>query len=174
MSGRRFTLLDAMVLVAATAVGIAGARLYLAAAAELVSARVSSVIYFRIDAVSPCLSAWSVALIALRLGPPRPPLRRLVLQPGIAACLVAAVALPFTAADDRLGHFAQSEPWYSHRFIYDLCIGLPRTAATGVAMTWLVIGLGGRWRRSSDWLDLAGRMLGVAWLAIYLAWYLPW
>ena len=35
-----------------------------------------------------------------------------------------------------------------------------------VAVAWLTLALSGRWRPRPDWLDRAGRALGIFWLAI--------
>jgi hypothetical protein len=41
-----------------------------------------------------------------------------------------------------------------------------------VGATWLVQFLSGRWRKSADWIDVMGRIVGVLWIVIGLAWTL--
>jgi uncharacterized membrane protein YcjF (UPF0283 family) len=41
-----------------------------------------------------------------------------------------------------------------------------------VASVWIVQYMSGRWRRSADWIDLMGRVVGVLWIVIGLVWML--
>jgi uncharacterized membrane protein YcjF (UPF0283 family) len=41
-----------------------------------------------------------------------------------------------------------------------------------VASVWIVQYMSGRWRRSADWIDLMGRVVGVLWIVIGLVWIL--
>jgi len=41
-----------------------------------------------------------------------------------------------------------------------------------VAATWIVLFFSGRWRRSADWIDRMGRVVGVLWIVIGLVWTL--
>jgi hypothetical protein len=41
-----------------------------------------------------------------------------------------------------------------------------------VATAWLAQYLSGRWRRSADWIDTLGRLVGAAWLLIGMVWTL--
>ncbi len=41
-----------------------------------------------------------------------------------------------------------------------------------VGATWLVHYLSGRWRKSADWIDVMGRIMGVLWIVIGLLWTL--
>ena len=52
----------------------------------------------RIDAALPCLALATVALVAVRLSPPRPPLEKLFRQSGFLASGVASVLLVGAAA----------------------------------------------------------------------------
>jgi len=83
---RPFTILDAMILIAASAVGLALARAIIHDAPRLWPSPtwvVQPVTYF--------LLTWTTAFIPLRLRSPRPPLGRLMLQPGMAACCAATI-----------------------------------------------------------------------------------
>jgi hypothetical protein len=41
-----------------------------------------------------------------------------------------------------------------------------------VAATWGTLILSGRWRRSADWIDTMGRVVGTLWIVIGLIWSL--
>jgi hypothetical protein len=95
---RKFNLLDAMILVAATAAGMAFLRMFLA------EGRFSPVTIFQgwsltsrvlsgIETAYPFLVMWTFALVILRLRQPRPRMRRLARQPGMAAGCAASLML---------------------------------------------------------------------------------
>src|SRR4051812_23732853 len=92
---RRLTILDAVALVAATAIGFGFTRALWDAlrgdyfykpmsgwtlAATLAKAPLSVLVLI------PLLLTWTFTLVLLRVLQPRPSLRRLPLQPGLAAC----------------------------------------------------------------------------------------
>ncbi|MFI5459715.1 MAG: hypothetical protein ACHRXM_30180 [Isosphaerales bacterium] len=126
----------------------------------------------------PLVAPWTFLLIALRMRSPRPSWRRIWRQPGMAACLAAlfgwfwsVVALLLAM---NVGYVARSrrnitpEDW-AQKYLADevfMYVGL------AVAVTWLVQYFSGRWRRSADWIDLMGRVLGVLWIVIGLVWTL--
>ncbi|MGO9465028.1 MAG: hypothetical protein ACLQIB_12215 [Isosphaeraceae bacterium] len=96
-STRKFTLLDAMILVAATAAGLALLRMLLAEGRFSLGAifvgRFTSRVLGGIEWAYPFLMMWTFALVILGLRPPRPPIRRLARQPGMAACSAASLIL---------------------------------------------------------------------------------
>src|SRR4051812_32544846 len=112
--GRKFRVSDGLALVAATAVGLAASRAI--TPDELTPERIWEfatnppqgvwsllfIAQFTAElssfAVVPSLATWTVACLLLRLTRPRPPWRRLSRQPGGMACLIATVAIGFTAA----------------------------------------------------------------------------
>jgi hypothetical protein len=105
---RKFTVVDAMLLIMATAIGIALVRAIL----PNISAMIMSILadfahppkqgesatagawQVALLAGLPLLAAWTVALLLSRLGRPRPHLRRMLRQPGAVACAVATLAMP--------------------------------------------------------------------------------
>lgn len=102
-TGRRFQLSDAIVLVAATAVGFAVVRPYYATMNLLdgsppfpSAGRFSGWMKGAWDClvlVAPIVMAWTLAIVVLRLRAPRDRWRRFVRQPGLVAGLMAAVVL---------------------------------------------------------------------------------
>jgi hypothetical protein len=134
----------------------------------------SDIVVFLIPLVAP----WTLLLIMLRMRPPRPSWRRIWRQPGMAACLAALVGwcwsgLGLILALDvgyvaRPRRFIKPEEW-AQKYLADevfMYVGL------AVAAAWLVLFFSGRWRRSADWIDSMGRLLGVLWIVIGLVWTL--
>jgi hypothetical protein len=184
---RRCTLLDVMVLVAATATGFAIARTY---SLELLAnqlthypllPRILLTIWSYLVAVLPLPVMWSIGLFVLSLRRPRPLLRRLVRQPGFVACgavtLVAAIRLLgfFTLLARTIGnprHFLTMSLDVFLNFSLTLVFNSAyfSTSAFGlsvaVASAWLLLSVSGLWRSEPTWLDRAGRCLGVYWIAI--------
>jgi hypothetical protein len=126
----------------------------------------------------PLVGPWTLLLILLRMRPPRPNWRRIWQQPGMAACLAALLGWSWSGVALILaldvGYVAQSNrfhpPWeWAQRYLADevfMYVGL------AVAATWMVEAFGGRWRRSVDWIDLMGRLVGILWIVIGLVWTL--
>jgi hypothetical protein len=157
---KRFTLLDAMILVAATAIGIAVFR--------------TAIPDFRnpgdwTSGASAFLVSWSSAALLLRVRPPRPHVRRWVTRPGDAAsmatilgtiltgllCLLQSVGSLLTGSNKGpLLPFAL--------VVFSIVI------APAVATSWLMIALGRRWRREVDGIGWLGRVLGVGWMILFV------
>ena len=100
---RRFTLIDAMVLIAATAVGIALVRhahwdmlrMTLNSLRQEPSFNyfVSFALWEMDRAFISVVTPWTIALLALGMRPPRPRLRLLARQPGTVACFSACLTI---------------------------------------------------------------------------------
>jgi hypothetical protein len=177
-----------MILVAATALGIAWAKagwdwMYLSRTEKNLAIPTFWEPYDRavraLPAALPCLATWTLALLALRLSRPRPRLYRVAMQPGSAACIAAAIGLLISAVDFGLTTF-----WWwaiegekmplgrvpSHAMEY-LFQAAPRIAVATTAV-WAMLALCRRARPESSWIDRTGRALGVVWilLAICRGW----
>jgi amino acid transporter len=126
----------------------------------------------------PVIIPWTFLLILLRMRSPRPSWRRIWRQPGMAACLVAVFAWLWTAVALLLAmnveHMARARrvitpaDW-AQKYLSDevfMYVGL------AVAAVWVVQYSSGRWRRSADWIDMMGRVVGALWIAIGLVWTL--
>jgi hypothetical protein len=172
---RRFTLADAMVLVAATAAGLPLSQAFYAALIENRPGRLGPIRsasdllrYAPTGAVaaSPCLALWSLALTLLVLRRPRPRWRRLMTRPGPVACLAAAAAYAACTAMLALlwalpGHGVGPPDWaLLPALILPLQIGI------AVAATWSLLALTRRWRPEPVWIDRWGRLLGLCWIAL--------
>jgi hypothetical protein len=94
---RKLNLLDSMIIVAATAAGLALFRMFLAKGwffqGDFFGGSFASYVLSGIEAIFPFLAVWTFALVILGLRQPRPRIRRLVRQPGMAACFAASLML---------------------------------------------------------------------------------
>jgi hypothetical protein len=173
---RRFTVLDAMILIAALGLGLAGVRFYqwsLDAGIETrPGVRVAGTYPVRIRYLgrpAPLLASLTIALLVVRFLGPRPRWKRLAGLPGCAACYTAALGLAITALtgemDALLGAFVTGRNPTPFHF---LMMRSGTFAGTAVAAAWLVLALVGRWRRNRDWdwVEASGIVLGFAWLLL--------
>jgi hypothetical protein len=150
---------------------------------DIVSKRASSDrLLTLVQGSSQCVAAAiMLALIPIRLLRPRPGLRRLVRQPGFAACCAIAAVL-------ALG-FIEGLMWVLFRDVQKgwgnvwpfqqlWAIAIEIRGIFAVAGVWLLLAFTGRWRAEKSWVDRLGRALGavwVAWLPLYVLqpWLLP-
>jgi hypothetical protein len=179
VSTRAFGILDMIVLIAATALAFGLLRFMGANGCLFRTESIVPDYTYRAqcgyELAFPFLWAWTLAFLILRLRGPRPRLKRLARQPGMAACSAAALALavPMLAiiisqitSSVQLKSEIPDDPsplWFialdMHRRV------LPRAyAAAAVAGAWLVLILAGWWRPERTWIDRFGRTLGFAWL----------
>jgi hypothetical protein len=165
---RRFTLLDAMILIGATAVGFAGARAGVWCVSSFYAFLNPDPRWLRFHTgemyASAFLTVFSFALLAVacrgRLGN----LRRSLQQPGTAACAVSAftvlsllLAKALWASANRA--LALHPAWWA-----DIGSWGPHVGGA-IAAAWLVLAGCGLWRRTSDWVEWAGRGVGAGWIA---------
>jgi hypothetical protein len=185
---RPFRISDCLVLVAASGVGLAGCR-FLFSLRDLVwgdlwktsnSSAYSTVLAIAIGTaplVSVLLACLTLAVLTLRLTPPRPHRRRLWRQPGFLAC----VAVAFTFGWKLAGLFvlfgvelATSGPTglpALGELVGELMALLlvPRGNIGGsVLLVWSVAWASGQCLPEPSWIDRAGRALGAAWVGITL------
>jgi hypothetical protein len=171
---RRFHLLDGMVLIVATGLGLArvGPLFHLAMSPEAsISGPGFSEAIVRVWAWSllcvPCLATWSIALVLLGLRRPRPWVKLLARQPGWLACLGASLILIVTGAW-VMAQFVLNAPyagnWEMNLYAF---VQIPVAPMGGaVAGSWLTLALSGRWRPQTSWIDRAGRVLGTLWILL--------
>ena len=152
----RFRLMDLMVLTGAVAAGLALARLLQPGLGLQDSL---NTVYDWVLATAPSVSFCMIAILALRLRRPRPPLWRLLRQPGILACFVTPIALVWTslAITPLLLNLRSTPGQPSHI--------LAESTATGPAhwilVAWITLALTGQWRPKREWFDRAGIVLGA-------------
>ena len=187
---RAFGLSDAMVLIAAEAVALGFNRVEWEDLKLFIDT--TDVVRFPnvVAALAlPHVAAFTFAVLALGLRPPRPPLRRLARRPGVVACAVASIgllgvglwvasnafrdrnALRVTEAvkDENLINITfiimQEAVWLMAFPAYADRIGF------AVAGGWIALALTGQWRPRPEWHDRLGRALGGIWIgAMALLW----
>lgn len=190
---RPFSLFDAMVLVAAMAFGLGGLR---AANSNLIElAEVFRESFTAIVHPEEGWSAWAwalyqtygvaasftvpfacpltLAVLLLRFRRPRPGIRRLTRQPGLAACFTAAVtlipslvglvgtALVRGQTPTRFPQTTEMERWISYAFIL-----VPAYTGAAVLGAWGLLLVSRRWRAEPSWIDRLGRVIGAYWIAL--------
>ena len=173
---RRFTLADALILIAGLALVLSmGAHLLGLSAASLLDACIGSslhvgvnwegwprlwreirkpvidTIWYGSQFAGTLLFGMTPIFFILRLKRPRPPLRALVVQPGMVAGLAMVFGLFWVMG---LVHIVFPERLDS--------ISGPWIAAGGtVATAWLMLCLCRRWKAEAGWVDGIGRLLGA-------------
>ena len=188
---RAFFISDGMILVAATAVGFAILRFVLGDLQDLRaelneswsalfappdgrspwSWAIISGYGLLMTIMSPFCWSWTLATSLLCLRRPRPPLRRLVRQPGVVACFTASCGLVVPMA----GLVWLLLVWYRvptldfdasewQKTFAVLFILTPAFTGFAVAGAWLTLLLGRRWRPEPTWFDRIGRVLGLYWV----------
>ena len=171
---RRLKLVDLVILVAASAVGV----FILKSAHE---ARVeNSVGLFNPPwslwigwEVAPFMISTAAGLLVARLLRPRPPWRRLFRQPGAIACLAMlahlAAGIVFSFGRSWV-EVLKGRPGYP--FTVDPFMDAGMSSGMEVALVWAVLALARAWRPEPSWIDRAGRCLGglaiVLWIAVSL------
>lgn len=164
---RRFTLLDAMIVVAFAALGALPCRVVAGAIGDVSWGGTSrenlmtALIWFKV-VTTPIALAASAATFALRLNQPRPALARVLRQPGaiamgvatLGALVILAETLLFGVLADHMdGDVVLMSLYYGSALIGMVVVGV----RVGLA-------LGGRRRPVADWVDGLGRGLSWFWM----------
>jgi hypothetical protein len=175
--GRRFALLDTMVLVGALAFCLVIPRAFRASVVPAQRYWIYDIRQYWLIIGSSWLLTVSLALAILTVCVPRPAGHRRFRQPGFMAVILVAMTLTFNEVQ-TLGHgitlyltvgkaFDDWAFWWVFGPIYDLAY----RAGLAVLSGWLTLALTGRWRSAVGWVDHSGRFLGWAWVALGLvAW----
>jgi hypothetical protein len=179
-SARRFNLVDAMLLVAATAVALAivVSRLqkeahFLRLEWEIPRERplpltawsgVNSVYYLQ-----PCLAVWSLALLVLRLRQPRPALTRVVLQPGTIVSVATTVVVFLGLLRDVAFYGMFGEP--PNSFLDHMLDGCDEICPA-IITAWVILWMSRRLCCEKSWIDRTERVVGILWIVLY--WYGWW
>jgi len=165
------TLTDAIVLIAAAAVGFWLARLLVVSDAAVTSSLKREAWKAWFAAANLFVLAMGLGVLAVRFLPPRPSVRRLARQPGFQAgvALAALAVLGGMLSALDWATFWRKMPsaevvvwtWLNVSLI---SVSGPWNVGFVIALTWFIGGLQGfRWRRG-DWVEWAGRALGVLWV----------
>jgi hypothetical protein len=164
-SSRTLGILDVMILIAATGVGLALVHetdvLPRSSAPRKLQLPIAV-----LESSVPFLVTGTPAALAVSLRGPRPRWRTLARRPGLLACAVAtllsvASLLPLVRLAGSID-FASLPVHPQSRALY---LGYP---GCGVAGGWLVMALGGFWRAEPTLIDRLGRALGVGWILVHV------
>jgi hypothetical protein len=163
---RYFTLVDVVILIAATAGGLALLRPALDDLKFLGGwdwAEMATSFFYGLLYAPPLLIAWSVGTLALSLRQPRPPLRILARSPGfvINTAVVAGLLLAFF---DYLTQTRVNPPSYMHVLTLDV----PFAVRNSVIGSMVALALFHRLRPRSVWTDWLGWAMGLLWIVIAL------
>jgi hypothetical protein len=189
---RSFRISDALILVAATGVGLAGCRFWFWATqtgwADLwpsgeisLLAGLWAAALLVLPIASIFLLSWTTAILLLRLRAPRPRRRHLWCQPGFLACVATVFVFAGKAVAVGLLVVAfvltegSAEPWRSGQwsvfaelayFEFSVPFGPQANVGAAVLLLWLVTWASGRCRPEPSWVDRSGRMIGAAWVCL--------
>ncbi len=178
---RPFTVLDAMILVAATAVGLWGGNLvwfvlgtnWESLFGDLGDVRNFGYIHACLTGIAfaamPVMWVWTLTMPLLGLRRPRPTLRRLCRQPGFAACVAVFITTTIIALSCLASEAHSLKPNYRARLETELVNNLGWDFVTApfgfvVAGVWVLFALGKMSRRDPGWFDRTGRVLGAYWV----------
>ncbi|WP_435011549.1 hypothetical protein P12x_002864 [Tundrisphaera lichenicola] len=137
--------------------------------------------------LSPMGISWTVTISLLTLRKPRPTIGQLTEWPGVSACWMASLTLAASCGlyfgDEYrrgnygleiLGQFRSAQPFETDfflapgDFLEDVVAQYIQQAirpiACSVCSIWTMAAMGRRWRPKRNWLDLAGRSLGLTWI----------
>ncbi len=171
---RRFSLLDAMALIAATAAGLTIDRCFwsdMHGWDGAVLKHYRDLTFAGTILSVPFAAMWTVAILALQFRRPRYRLRRLLGRMGTAACYAATVALALGAGLVICAMRGGSVSFGSRMI---MGYGLPIMAGSAVTAVWTFLIIVGAYRGTSDWNYRLGRLVGIYWMMslLVLGWTL--
>jgi hypothetical protein len=168
---RKFHILDAMVLVAAVAGGLAldsvANRPLASTVRQIQSVETYRAIRSVISRTTPILLAVTIACLALRLRGPGRSLRRLARTPGSMALVSASTVI---ALEYLIGLIQTATGTHPNFVINPVGASFDMNPGLAVAGAWMTLAMGGRWHSDRTWIDRAGLGLGVGWVALALVW----
>jgi hypothetical protein len=169
---RRITLLDLLILIAAFAAGLALLRISISglggrALSRRPGALTASYITMGQTYASCFLPPLSLAVLALSLLEPRASFRRLARTPGFIACAAAITAVILYSVVSAL-QIALGKLLLDPANLSRIMMGFAHHAPLMIAGGWLSLALAARWRAETSWVGWAGRILGFAWIGIFL------
>ena len=180
---RPFNLFDAVILLAAVAGGLGWAREDIAAtiwAREEPSGLImcdhmlmrpvtfaDRLFTFR-RGTAHSVACGTVALLFVRLRPPRPHAARLMRQPGAVAVATAVAYNVVVACGFAMAFLirAKYKPQWSDYAAQAIDV---HGTAMAIAAAWVILVLSGRWRALATWIDRSCRVIGLAWIGLWIS-----
>ena len=159
-----------MILIAASAVGMALMRLFFQSASSVpVGGNPSDNVQLNLFSFSPMLMVWSFTLLFLQLRQPTSPIRELTGTPGFGAVCATACVTIVHFSTMSIEAFLDPKHSFLTRPFYIGLSWLVTFVALSIVPVWVLVALGGRWNRSTDWRERLGRVVGWCWIALYLS-----
>src|SRR5262245_26451302 len=191
MTSRIFRLSDAVILVAAVAVGLAWVRAeqvregflrqfgegrFPRPYIERAVGWFGEACFAADGYIIPCAATLTLAITALTFEHHRRALGRVTRQPGASACIAASLAMLLAVLQGCLETFRiivvlawRLEVLGPHvSFVWSMSLiptVTPTRSGLVIAVVWGILLLGGRRSRASNWLELIGRVVGLFWIA---------
>jgi hypothetical protein len=165
-SCRKFTLLDAMILVGGVAIGFAGCRTEIVEFGFPDERRLAAI--HRLSGKFLMLA--SILVLAWRLRRPRPSIRRIGRQPGAAACLSIIMfdlfySVHYLISDALEGQYIWKPGYHYGRLLWFTLLSFEYECGHVVAVVWIIFALGRIGRPEAGWIDRSGRIVGWLWIA---------
>jgi len=172
-TSRRFTLADAMILIAATALGLTPTRTILNIWEPLpqvfspgLSSAVERILIARHVSV-PCAAAWMLAVLILRAIRPRPAWQVALRKPGFLGCVIGSIIALASAVLSIFPWLVlrgnSAEKLSAEELLLTL-VFVPAMVAASVGAVWLCLLFTKQWERSADWVDRLGMIVGWYWI----------
>jgi hypothetical protein len=162
---RPFTIADAMILIAATAAGLALTR---RGPMEWLNWEPGQWFWkvgrFLQGPATLFGVTMSLGLIVIRLRRPRPRIIRVMRQPGMAAACAVVVATVAAVVWWTAFDLFTEGGWSTKESIARISRLQGETVGPTVATVWLGLWLAGRWRPEKSWIDSSGQALGLLFL----------
>lgn len=164
---RPFTLRDAMILVAAIALGAMGVRSRLNVWSDQQTNCWGAGGYTIgiVILIGPVLAALTAGFAVIRLLPPRPSRVELFRQPGFVAAFMAfgstVLQLVRMSLINKLLHNTGWSP-------NDVWVSAIAKGGLGILAAWSALVLAGAWQGERSWVDRSLRLIAVIWLALGL------
>jgi hypothetical protein len=162
---RKPTILDGLVFIAATAVGLTLAR---NAVSSFGWGTGSDRIQRLADGIrlASCLAlAWSATFLPIRLRTPRPPIRETVRQPGTIACCAVSLSVIFgliVVLPELPSAFSRVRPYPIQNIAVSIMSN--QCIAHSVIAAWMALLITGACRPERGWIDRMGVALGSFWV----------
>jgi hypothetical protein len=167
----QWTIVDGMILIVATGVGLVLLREVFKELDYGVMG-MSDLRRFGLMA-QPLMLCWAVGLLVVGLHRLREPSWRLMRRPGLLACLMAGAMTLISLSIRYAAAYVAERRGFPDPFGIShstLVLVANSSLATGFAIlfAWTTLLLTGAWRPSPDWIDRAGRLLGLLWIMLWL------
>lgn len=155
-----FRISDGLILIAAVAVGLAGARLWLSLQDPVNGYTLDQFV----PAIAPLLMALSSAVLFVGISCERKRFRASTAEPGMAAAIVTLIGALLTTCHATAFHLLKHR---SYEIIAIETVWFLASYAGSMILTlWLWMWISERWQPVTNWLGDVGRGIGAAWIVL--------